>query len=373
MPARADHPVPTALPGDALRVLCEHVRDHPRIDVAVFVVVDPDRGTVEPAAAWFASPFVERAVAGHLRRPFDPGTPGLVETVLDRAQPLFLMRIDSWEAAGLLRAQVEREADEGCAGKVWDAVRQASLITCPVRAPLGRTVGLLVTASLDPARPLERRDVATVSAYADLAALARERVGLAAAEERHKRREALLKRAGEDAARSLEIPEVERQVVEHALELVGAGRVVFSRSPDHRHAAAAGTAEWQPSPADLAAVARSRVWQVEGDTVHVPVTLGPRLFGVLSAFRGTGRAVRRRGGRPARQARAHLGGGDRERGRLRPRAAHRARAHPWASCPTRSPRSPAGRSACCTSRPPASRPAATCTARGSCPAAGSPC
>ncbi len=288
MPARADHPVPTALPGDALRVLCEHVRDHPRIDVAVFVVVDPDRGTVEPAAAWFASPFVERAVAGHLRRPFDPDTPGLVETVLDRAQPLFLMRIDSWEAAGLLRAQVEREADEGCAGKVWDAVRQASLITCPVRAPLGRTVGLLVTASLDPARPLEHRDVATVSAYADLAALARERVGLAAAEERHKRREALLKRAGEDAARSLEIPEVERQVVEHALELVGAGRVVFSRSPDHRHAAAVGTAEWQPSPADLAAVARSRVWQVEGDTVHVPVTLGPRLFGVLSAFRGPG-------------------------------------------------------------------------------------
>ena len=88
------------------------MRDHPRIDAAIFVLVDAERGTVEPGASWFASPIVERAIAPHLSRPFDTGRPGLVETVLDRAQPLFLMRVDSWEAAGLLRAQVEREAGE---------------------------------------------------------------------------------------------------------------------------------------------------------------------------------------------------------------------------------------------------------------------
>lgn len=318
-------PVTTApastLPGDPLHLLTEHVRDHPRMDAAAFVVVDPDRGTIEPAAAWFSSPLVEKAVAPHLRRPYDRARPGLVEIVLDRAQPLFLVRVDSWEAAGLLRAQVEHDADEGFAGQVWDAFGPASMIACPVRTPLGRTVGLLATVSLDPGRPLERSDLATVSALADLAALARERADLGAAEAVHERHEVLLKRAAEDAAGSLEVAEVEQNVVAHALELVGAHRAVFSKSHQGGRAAAAGPAvEWVPSIGDVAEVSRSRVPKVDGSAIHVPVALGPRLFGVLSAFRFSGESFARENvdllGRLARSSAAAMANAvdfDRER------------------------------------------------------------
>ena len=285
----AEPDVPTALPGDPLRLLTEHVRDHPRIDAAAFVLVDPDRGTIEPAAAWFASPIVEKAVAPHLKRPYDADRPGFVEIVLDRAQPLFLVRVDSWEAAGLLREQVEADAGNGAADEVWDALGAASMIACPVRTALGRTIGLLVTVSLDPARPLERSDLAMVAALADLAALARERADLSVAEAARERRELLLKRAAEDAAASLEVQEVECHVVAHALELVGADRVVLTRAQHRGPAAAAGpAAELEPSMGAVSEVARSRLPQVEGAAVHVPVALGPRLFGVLSALRAGG-------------------------------------------------------------------------------------
>ena len=283
--AVAQH-VPTALPGDPLRLLTEHVRDHPRMDAAAFVVVDPDRGTIEPAAAWFSSPVVEGVVAPHLTRSYDRARPGLVETVLDRGKPLFLVRVDSWEAAGVLRAQVEADAGEAFAGEVWDALGPASMIACPVRTPLGRTLGLLVAVSLDPERPLERGDLATVSALADLAALMRERADLAVAEAAHERQEVLLKRAAEDAAASLELPEVEHQVVAHALSLLSADRVVLTRSQHTGAAAATGPATGcEPSVGVVAEVSRSRVPKTDGNAIYVPVALGPRLFGVLSAFR----------------------------------------------------------------------------------------
>ena len=285
----ADPPVPTALPGDPLRLLTEHVRDHPRMDAAAFVVVDTEGGTIEPAAAWFSSPIVEKVVAPHLRRAYDPARPGLVETVLDRAQPLFLVRVDSWEAAGVLRAQVQDEAGEAFAGEVWDALGPASMIAYPVRTPLGRSLGLLVAVSLDPKRPLQRGDLATVSALADLAALARERADLSAAEAARDRQELLLKRAAEDAAASLEVQEVEQHVVAHVLELVAADRAVLTRAQHRGPAAAAGPAvECEPSMGSVSEVARSRVPQVDGRAMHVPVALGPRLFGVLSAFRTSG-------------------------------------------------------------------------------------
>lgn len=284
--AVAPNPSPEPLPGDPLHVLVEHVREHPRIDAAAFVVVDAERGTVEPAAQWFASPMVERAVTPHLTRPFDPGSPGLVEAVLDRAQPLFLMRVDSWQAADLLRAQIERDAGEDLADEVWDTFGRASMIACPVRTSLGRTLGVLAVASLDPARPLDRGDLATVAALADLVAVARERTELNTTELRQKRREVLLTRAAEDAAASLEIAEVERQVVAHTLELVGADRAILTRGRDPGVRAAAGSAvECEPSAGALAAVVRSRIAEVGRGALHVPVALGPRLFGVLSAFR----------------------------------------------------------------------------------------
>jgi serine phosphatase RsbU (regulator of sigma subunit) len=78
-------------------------------------------------------------------------------------------------------------------------------------------------------------------------------------------------------------------VVAHALELVGADRVVLTRAQHRGPAAAAGAAvEFEPSMGVVSEVARSRLPQVDGNAVHVPVALGPRLFGVLSAFRTAG-------------------------------------------------------------------------------------
>jgi hypothetical protein len=86
----------------------------------------------------------------------------------------------------------------------------------------------------------------------------------------------MLKRAVEDAAGSLEIPVVEARVIEHARELVGADRVALERAPGG------------PAPAVVAKVARGRIPHIEGRAMHVPVALGPRIFGVLSAFRDDG-------------------------------------------------------------------------------------
>jgi hypothetical protein len=151
------------------------------------------------------------------------------------------------------------------------------MIACPVHAPLGRTVGMLAVASLDPARPLERSDVATVCALGDLLAMAHERAEASVAAAVRERRELLLKRASERTAASLEIPEVERQVVAHARALVTADRVVLSLAP--------GVG---PEAAAVAEVARLRRAQIDARAIHVPVELGPRLFGVLSAVRESG-------------------------------------------------------------------------------------
>ena len=287
--ASASAPGQQALPGDPLRVLVEHVREHPRIDAAVLAIAEPAGDGVEPVARWFASPVVERLVAPRLRRSFSVVRPTLVETVLDRAKPLFLQRVDSWEAAEALRVQIERDAVEGFGSDAWNTFGQASMIVCPVRTPLGRATGVLAVASLDPARPLELGDVAVVSVLADLLARVRERVDLAAAEAAHERRESLLKRAAEEAAASLEIPDVQHRVVAHALELVGADRAVFSPADGRGVAAGAGGhVELDPGPGPVAEAARSRRPLLEARAAHVPVALGPRLFGVLSVMRLSG-------------------------------------------------------------------------------------
>ena len=80
-------------------------------------------------------------------------------------------------------------------------------------------------------------------------------------------------------------------MVAHALELVGADRVVLTRSQQRGPAAATGPAvHCEPSMGAVAEVARSRVPGIEDGAIHVPVALGPRLFGVLSAFRISGEA-----------------------------------------------------------------------------------
>ena len=116
------------------------------------MVVDAGRSHVRPAATWFASPIVEQAIGPGLEHPYDHALPGLVETTLERGRPLFLA---SRRATGRRRRGCASGSSATAAGsertaEVWDAYAQASVIVCPVRTPLGRALGVLGVASLDP-------------------------------------------------------------------------------------------------------------------------------------------------------------------------------------------------------------------------------
>ena len=288
--------LPGHTPGDPLGVLIEHLRAHPRVDAAVFLVADPQRGVIEPAAQWFSSPLLREALQGALDRPYDRAQPGLTEAALERDRPLFLPRLDAWESATALHTQIQSAVSSESASRAWDALRGASVIACPVRTTLGRPMGVLIVASTHAGRALRRSDLETVSVLADLAALGRERSDMLVAEAARAREELLLKRAAEGIAGSLETGQVEQETVDHALQLVAADHARLTAAAPRSNrltvAAIAGVAD-PPEEAGLdastlAEVVRSRSRaHVEGTVhaIHAPVQLGPRLFGVLSLVR----------------------------------------------------------------------------------------
>ena len=284
---------------DPLDILLEHLKSHPRVDAAAFMLVDPGGPRVETAAGWFHSPMLREALGAALEWPFDRDLPGLVEASLERDRPLFLPRVEDWQAAPSLRARVERSSDPVVAARAWEALRQASVIGCPVRTEFGGPLGVLIVASLEPSRALERSDLETVEVLADLTALARERSELLSAEATRGREELLLKRAAEDTAGSLELPEVELRAAGHALRLVDAEHARLTRVAPFawqlKPSASAGVEipryEAAFDAGVLAEVARDRQPVRTDDPVpyvHVPIAMGGRLFGVLSVVRHPG-------------------------------------------------------------------------------------
>lgn len=288
-PAAAGDAPPPRTPGDPLDLVLGHLRRLVRADAAVLLSVDRDRTAIEPTAAWFSSTELRDALTPALRRPYDRRRPGLTEAALERGRPLMLPRLEDWEAAGYPRDVVTSPSTPGA----WELIRRASAICCPVRTPLGRTLGAIVVLSIDPLRQLERGDLDTVTVIADLAALARERAELLATEAAKAREELLLKRAAEGTSRTLEPHEVGRQVVEHATRLAGADHGLLSRvQPGSQRLATVARRGAPPvDAATLAEVVRSRTTLTEKGapaSVHAPIELGPRLFGVLSLTRDAG-------------------------------------------------------------------------------------
>lgn len=296
-------------PGNPLELVLEHLRRVVRADVAALLSVDVDRASIEPTATWYSSPALERAVEPALRRRYDRDRPGVVEAALERISPLFLPRLEDWEAAQNVRAALQGQADVEISAGAWEVVRHASVIACPVRTALGRTLGALLVASVDPDRPLRRRDLDIVVVLADLAALAHERSELMAVEAARGREELMLKRAAESTSSSLEPSEVVERIVEHGLLISasehgrltrlakGSERLLVAAETGSRSAAGEGPGQSEHESSDvayvaaIAEVARTRSAEVvsgRDPSLHVPLALGPRLFGVLSLTRHGG-------------------------------------------------------------------------------------
>jgi GAF domain-containing protein len=180
-----------------------------------------------------------------------------------------------------------------------------------VRTAGGRTLGVLAISSRAPQSLLGAEDLRVVEVFAGLAALALERSELLDREERRGREDRELNDAARAVSASLELDTVYAAIVEQAARLVGATKVALRRfepaTADLRTVAAIGFTEEgertrfrvgegmigqvartgtaylsQPADADRFAhdfIEREGV----GSFVHVPIALGPRLYGVLTA------------------------------------------------------------------------------------------
>jgi GAF domain-containing protein len=217
-----------------------------------------------------------------------------------RARSLLLPRIDAWQAAPDLMAAITAQLGEERGQRVWESYRGASVIVCPVRGEIGSPLGALVVASLDETRPLGTAELPTVEALADLAAMALERTSLLETEGRRARDELRLKRAAEAVSASLDPEEVYTRVVENAAAITGGTHALLTRlnarAGELRSAAQVNFSDELAAQlvsldsSSFAEVARLRKPVLHrgaeaaplGAVMHVPIELGPRLYGVLT-------------------------------------------------------------------------------------------
>jgi serine phosphatase RsbU (regulator of sigma subunit) len=284
--------------------LLEHVRTLLDVDGAAFLVVDAERRNIEPLADWFATTALREAIEPANRRPYDSRRPGLVEYALERDRPLLLPRVEAWESAPDMLATAVETLGSETAARVWETYRSASVIACPVKTAIGRPLGVLVVGCLPPKGPYSPAELRTVQVLADLSGVALERAELLEHEGRRARGEVRLKRASEAMSSSLELDDVYRSVVRYAATVTGASRALLTRlNPrvgELRPVASVDLSEelagrrFRLDAGVLGEVARSRVpcirgpgadetWGVPaGSSMHAPIELGPRLYGVLS-------------------------------------------------------------------------------------------
>ena len=372
-PARLPTPPAPAIPASwrerTLSRLVTHVRAVLPVSAVAFITAESDELAVEHPIGWFADEDLRTAIEASLSR-------------MVRTRSLLLPRVDAWQAAPELMEAISAQLGDERGRRVWESYRAASVIVCPVRGEIGRPLGALVVASLDEKRPLGRAELPTVEALADLASMALERTSLLETEGRRARDELRLKRATQAVSASLDPSEVYTRVVEHAAAITGGTHALLTRlnarAGEVRTAARVNFSDELASQlvsldsGNFGEVARARKPVLRrdadaaplGSVMHVPIELGPRLYGVLTVghedpegfgpdelehAREAGALVRRRRS-PTRSTTSASGGSPAP--------------SPSASCPSRFPRCPATRPACCT-RPRRTSPrAATSTEPG---------
>jgi GAF domain-containing protein/GNAT superfamily N-acetyltransferase len=297
---------------DTLEQLIAQIRTLLDVTGVAFVTVDPDRAAIRPAAAWFATEEASRAFTPLLQRPYDPTRAGVTEAAVESGTAVLIPRVGEWPGAEGLHKRLSENLDAPLAELAWDFYRDASFISCPVRTAGGRTFGVLAISSNPPLRALDAEDLRTIEVFARLAALALERSELLEREAGLRREEGLVNRALQAVAASIDLEAVYAAIVEQAAELSGATQVLLTRydpgGAELRGVAASGAtgrlmrarfklgegmigraaASGEPYVSTTDDSDRFVPWVVETQGVssfmHVPITLGGRLFGVLSAM-----------------------------------------------------------------------------------------
>jgi GAF domain-containing protein len=274
-----------------------------------FQMIDWEQSVIQPTAAWFGFEDVRKVFGAMTSRPFEPERAGLTELAIERRAPLLMGRIEAWHGAQALRRRLYDQLPADAAQVTWHWYRTSSFMACPVRAPDGRMLGVLTLASSPPQRPFDGEDLRTAEVFADLAGIALDRSQLLAREERRAREELLLNRAAREVARSLELDDVYRSIVDQAIVLSGASFAILTRqepaSRDLRVVCEHGASErikraryvagegmigrvaetGEPYVSREADRALFLPWVTDEGVqsfAHVPLTLGPRLFGVLT-------------------------------------------------------------------------------------------
>jgi GAF domain-containing protein len=271
-----------------------------------FLVVDWAEQHIRPVTAWFSSPQVREALGAVLSRPYDTQRPGITEAAIERGAPLLMADIAQWPGADALRRRLEEQLPPEQARLTWSFYASSALLACPVQTPDGRMLGVLALSS----GSFTEEEVRSAGVFADLAGIALDRSELLGREERRTHEELMLNRAVHELGASLELDDVYRAIVDQAAFLSGASKVMLTRqepaSRDLRVLHARGFSErvrqarFVLGEGMIGRVAETREpyvsqevdkhkflpWVIAeehiGSFAHVPLSIGARLFGVLT-------------------------------------------------------------------------------------------
>jgi GAF domain-containing protein len=249
---------------------------------------------------------VREALGAVLSRRYEPQRAGITEAAIERGSPLLMDDITQWPGADALRRRLEEQLPAEQARLTWDFYASSALLACPVQTPDGRMLGVLALS----ADAFSEEEVRSAGVFADLAAIALDRSDLLGREERRTREELMLNRAVHELGASLELDDVYRAIVGQAAHLSGASKVMLTRqepaSRDLRVLHSIGFSErvqqarFVVGEGMIGRVAASRQpyasqeidrskflpWVIDEESIgsfaHVPLSIGARLFGVLT-------------------------------------------------------------------------------------------
>ena len=269
-------------------------------------MVDWQERYIRPAAAWFSTPEVGEAFGAVLSRPYDPERAGITEAAIERRAPLLVSGIEEWPGAPGLKQRLYEQLPPEQAEHTWEWYTTSTLLSVPVYAPGGRILGVLALSST----AFTEEDLRSAEAFASLAGIALDRSELLQREERRMREELVLNRAAQEIVRSLELDDVYEAIVEQAAVVSGLSKALLLRqepaSRDLDVVAAVGVSDrmrnerflfgegmigrvaetGEPYVSREADRDQFLPWVATEENIHsfahVPLSIGPRLFGVLT-------------------------------------------------------------------------------------------